>query len=95
MIKSIERTQTDLIKIKGTNQITAFINKSRKKLNDITERFDTFEYNYKKLKEIKSTVTALNIEFQQILVEYQVSLISNKQYSFEFSNSSIEKIFVR
>jgi hypothetical protein len=84
-----------LIKIKGTNQITAFINKSRKKLNDIKERFDTFEYNYKKLKEIKSTVTALNIEFQQILVEYQVSLISNKQYSFEFSNSSIEKIFVR
>ena len=84
-----------MIKIKGTNQITAFINKSRKKLNDITERFDTFEYNYKKLKEIKSTVTALNIEFQQILVEYQVSLISNKQYSFEFSNSSIEKIFVR
>ena len=84
-----------MIKIKGTNQITAFINKSRKKLNDIKERFDTFEYNYKKLKEIKSTVTALNIEFQQILVEYQVSLISNKQYSFEFSNSSIEKIFGR
>ena len=84
-----------MIKIKGTNQITVFINKSRKKLNDITEMFDTFEYNYKKLKEIKSTVTALNIEFQQILVEYQVSLISNKQYSFEFSNSSIEKIFGR
>ena len=84
-----------MIKIKGTNQITAFINKSRKKLNYITEWFDTFEYNYKKLKEIKSTVTALNIEFQQILVEYQVSLISNKQYSFEFSNSSIEKIFGR
>ena len=46
MIKSIERTQTDLIKRKGTNRITAFINKTRKKLNDITERFDTFEYNY-------------------------------------------------
>ena len=84
-----------MIKIKGTYQITAFINKSRKKLNDITERFDTFDYNYKKSKELKSTVTALNIEFQQILVEYQVSLISNKQYSFEFFNSSIEKIFGR
>ena len=59
-VATIERTQTDLIKRKGTNQITA-----------------------------------LNIEVQQILVEYQVSFISNKQYSFEFSNSSIEKIFGR
>jgi hypothetical protein len=44
MIKSIERTKTDLIKRKGTNKITAS-----------------------------------NIEFQQILVEYQASLISNKE----------------
>jgi len=58
MIKSIERTQTDLIKRKGTNQITA-----------------------------------LNIEFQQILVEYQASPLYC--YSFEFFDSSIEKIFGR
>jgi len=53
MIKSVERTQTDLIKIKGTNQITFFIDKSRKKLYDITERFYTFEYNYKKVQRNK------------------------------------------
>jgi hypothetical protein len=53
MIKSAERTQTDLIKRKGTNKITAFIDKSRKKLNDITKRFDTFEYNYKKVQRNK------------------------------------------
>ena len=59
-VATIERTQTDLIKRKGTNQITA-----------------------------------LNIEFQQILVEYQASLISNKECSFKFFDSSIEKIFGR
>ena len=49
MIKSIEKTQTDFINRKGVNQTAAFIYKSRKKLNDIKERFDTFEFNYKKL----------------------------------------------
>jgi len=89
MIKSVERTQTDLIKRKGTNQITAFIDKSRKKLNDITKRFDTFEYNYKKFKEIKSTVTALNILFQQILVEYRLYLLAIKS---NLLNSSIHRL---
>jgi hypothetical protein len=40
-------------------------------------------------------VQSLNIEFQQILVEHQASLISNKEYSFEFFDLSIEKIFGR
>jgi hypothetical protein len=84
-----------LIKRKGANQITAFIDKSRKKLDLITERFDTFEYNYKKFKEIKSTVTALNKELQEIIVEYQDSLILKKDYSFEFVESPAEHIFGR
>jgi len=95
MIKSVEKTQTDLIKRKGANQITAFIDKSRKKLDLITERFDTFEYNYKKFKEIKSTVTALNKELQEIIVEYQDLLILKKDYSFEFVESPTEHIFGR
>ena len=66
MTKSIEKTQTDFINRKGVNQTAAFIDKSRKKLNDIKERFDTFEFNYKKFKEIKSKLTALNKEFKKI-----------------------------
>ena len=44
--KRMEKKNRKEWRKKGTNRKTAYINKTRKKLNDITERFDTFEYNY-------------------------------------------------
>jgi hypothetical protein len=59
MIKSIEKTQADFIKSKGVNQTAAFIDCGLIRLSLIIK-------SYKKFKEIKSKLTALNKEFQKI-----------------------------
>ena len=94
VIQSIEDTQVNYIKLsKQVNQISTDIEQSKKELDDFTKRFDTFEINDKKFKAIKQGVVAVNQTFDKIIIDYNNSLVGNKEYSFAFMERPISEIF--
>jgi len=96
IIKSVEMDQMNLIQLsKEANQLTNNIEKSKTDLNQLIAQFDILEFNDKKFEDIKASVAVVNQEFNNILAEYQDSLISNKKCTFEFKELSIEDIFGR
>jgi hypothetical protein len=78
---------------KQVNQISTDIEQSKKELDNFTKRFDTFEINDKKFKAIKQGVVAVNQTFDNIIIDYNNSLVGNKEYSFAFMDRPISDIF--
>ena len=96
LIKSIESNQLNCIKLsKEVDRLTSDIEKFKQELNELVDRFDTFEINDAKFTDIKQSVTVLNDSFTKILEEYNDSLIGNKEYTFKFKDIEIEDIFGR
>jgi hypothetical protein len=96
MIKLIEISQLYQIKLpKRVTEITKDIDKCKKKLKGYMFQFETVEYSDKKFGEIKARVADLNTEFHELIVEFQVKLIGNKKYTFEFDEISMVDIFGR
>ena len=75
--------------------MTINIEKSKNELNKLIIQFDSLEINDKKIKDVKANVAVVNQILYKILAEYQVNLIGNKDYTFEFEESRIEDIFGR
>ena len=76
--------------------MTTNIKNSKDELNKSILQFDKFEFDDKKfITKIKASVAIVNQELHKLLVEYQQNLIANKNWIFEFKESSIEDIFGR
>jgi hypothetical protein len=96
LIKSLELNQKNLIKIsKRVNQLTINIEKSKNELIKLIIQFDSLKTYDKKFEDIKASVSVVNQELHYILAKYQVYLIGDKDYTFEFNELSVEDIFGR
>jgi DNA repair ATPase RecN len=96
VIQLIEGTQANYIKIsQQVNQISTNIEQSKKELDEYVERFNTLDINDKKYEDIKQGVVGVNKKFDKIILDYNNSLIGNKEYSFKFNVISIADVFGR
>jgi chromosome segregation ATPase len=96
MIKSIEGTKVNCMRLsKEVNRLTTDLEKSKKQLTELLERFDTFLISDKKFEDIKESACVINQSLAIIFKEYTDSLIGNKKYSFEFKEFQIEDVFGR
>ena len=59
------------------------INKQKKLLDELLERFDRFEFNDKKFEDINNSVVLLNKDLNRKLEVYKISLLDKKTYTFE------------
>jgi hypothetical protein len=75
--------------------ISAEIEKSRIKLNQLSIDFDTFVIEDKKLEDISLKVNDLKPKLVDLFEEYKDSLLDNKKYEFHFDPIEIEDIFGR
>ena len=84
IIKSIKSTQSNCLELsKGINQLTIEVEKSKRNLNGLIEKFKIKQQNVMFLKE----------DLAKILKEYYESLLDFKKYSFDFSEIPIKNIF--
>lgn len=60
------------------------IKQSKKELDELITRFDTFEIDEKRFGDIKQSVGVLKTSFDQIIEDYECSLIGGKEYTFGF-----------
>ena len=94
VIQSIESTQVNYNNLcKQVNQISTDIKQSKKELDEFTKGFDTSEIDEKKLEVIKQGVVAVNEKFNKIILNYNNSIVGNKEYSFTFSERPMADIF--
>ena len=62
------------------------IENSKQELTKLIDRFDTFEINDKKFKDIKQSLVVLNRRLSRTLCERKDSMLGDKEYAFEFSS---------
>ena len=94
IIGQIDQTKTDCIKMaKEINQITTDIENLRTDLNNLVQRFDSFEFNDEKYEDINSRVDILQPKFEDILDEYKYLLLGGKDYEFRAKDKSMENVF--
>ena len=87
IIKSIEDTQSECFKMsKEVNKLTVEVEKSKRNLNGLVNRFDLFEKKQKK-------EAVINESFSKVLTEYKESLLGYNKYSFDFKEIDIKDIF--
>ncbi len=90
LIQSIEREQLNYVSLsKEVNEVSTNIDRSKQKLDGFIKKFDTFEINDKKFKDIKNSVFILNKNFKSIISDFRKSLLGHNEYSFKFENTSI------
>ena len=87
IIKSIENTQSECFKMsKEVNQVTAEVEKSKKNLNEMANRFNLFDMKQKR-------VVIINESYSKFLEEYKESLFGYNKYSFDFNEIDIKDAF--
>ena len=92
IIQSIEETKASCVELSKTvDKLTAEIEKSKKELNKLIERFDTFDIDDKR--DIMNSVIIFNKRLSIKADQHKASLIGNKDYSFEFNEIQIDDIF--
>ena len=63
---------------KENNDIKIKIENSKKELNELIKKFDTFKIDEKKFHDIKDNVSDLNKKLEENLIELESSLIGHK-----------------
>jgi len=92
IIQSIEKTKASCVEMSKTvDKLTAEIEKSKKELNILIERFDSFNIDDKS--DIMNSVIKFNKRLTRIVGIHKASLIGNEEYSFEFNEIQIDDIF--
>ena len=87
IIKSIENMQSECLKMsKGVNQMTVEVEKSKKNLNELANRFNLFDMKQK-------SVAVINESYSKVLGEYKESLLGYNKYSFDFNEIDIKDAF--
>ena len=77
---------------KQENILKTKIDNSKKELNESINKFDVFNFNESDLFDIKENITEMGHKFDN-LSQLRQSLIDYKEYSFNFNDQSIERIF--
>ncbi len=94
IIKSIEITKENCIKLsKESKRLSTEIEKSMVELTKLIGGFDTFEISDKKFEEIKKSLIILNRGLTRTLGENKDSISKGKEYTFEFQEIDIKKLF--
>ena len=94
IIKSIEITKENCIKLsKESKRLSTEIEKSKVELTKLIDGFDTFEISDKKFEEIKKSLIVLNRGLTRTLGETKDSITRGKEYTFEFQEIDIKKLF--
>ena len=94
IIKSIEITKENCIKLsKESKRLSTEIEKSKEELTKLIDGFDTFEISDKKFEEIKKSLIVLNRGLTRTLGETKDSITRGKEYTFEFQEIDIKKLF--
>ena len=94
VIQLIEKSQLNYIQLsKEANVITANIDEYKESLDYFIYQFDTLDINDKKFENIKISISVLNNNFKDIISNYQKSLLSNNEYSFNINEMPIQSVF--
>ena len=94
ILQSIESAKENCVKLsQESKRLSREIRNSKKELTELIDRFDTFEIDEKKFEEIRQSLTVLNRGLTRTLREYKDSLIDNKEYTFEFQEIDIKRLF--
>ena len=94
MIRSIENSKENCVRLaKEGRRLKMDINKQKKVLDELLERFDRFDIDEKEFKEIKESVVLLNRSITFKIEELKCSVVGNKVYSFEIKDIDIENNF--
>ena len=94
MIRSIENSKENCVRLaKEGRRLKMDINKQKKVLDELLERFDRFDIDEKEFEEIKESVVLLNRRITFKIEEYKCSVVGNKVYSFEIKDIDIENNF--
>ena len=94
IILSIGSAKESCIKLsKESKRLSTEIEKSKQELTYLIDRFDNFEINVKKFKEIKQSLSILNGGLIRALSENKYSIINFTEYKFDFQEIHIENLF--
>ena len=94
MIRSIENSKENCVRLaKEGRRLKMDINKQKKALDELLERFDRFDIDEKEFEEIKESVVLLNRSITFKIEELKCSVVGNKIYSFEIKDIDIENNF--
>ncbi len=94
IIQSMENTKQFLVQLsKDVSQLAEDVESSKMKLSNLTEKFDTFEFDDERLESIKNSMEHFRVDNSKIVVKYKEALLGHNKYSFEFNHRSIEEFF--
>ena len=94
MIQSIEICKHNCVKLaKEAKRLDMDINKRKKVLDELLERFDRFDNDQKEFDEIKQSVAILNKSHTCQIDQFKCSVVGNKVYSFETKDIDIGNNF--
>ena len=79
--------------VKKSKRLSTEIEQSKEELTELVDDFDRFEIGTEKFEEIRQILTVLNRGLTRTLREYKDSLIDNKEYTFEFQEIDIKRLF--
>jgi len=94
IMQSIESAKDNCIKLsKESTRLGTESEESNKKLAELIDRFDIFEFNDRKFDEIMQSLTVLNGDLIRILSQNKDSILGGKDYIFEFEEINITGLF--
>ena len=79
--------------VKEGKRLEINVQKQKKVLDELLERFDRFDIDELKFDEIKQSVALFNKSLASKINEYKCSVVGNKVYSFETKDIDIENNF--
>jgi len=94
IIQSIESAKENCIKLfKESKRLGTEIERSKKELTKLIDKFDTFDFNKLKFETAKNSLSILNGCLTRKLSEYKDSIIGGKENTFEFKDVDINVLF--
>lgn len=94
LILSMDITEDRCLKLAKTiTTISQDIVNLKHELRELKKRFDTLEISDKKFENIKKSVVLIKEKSENILSEYNYSLLENKEYSFACKKFNSKKMF--
>jgi len=92
-IESINNAQSNCQKLaKEVNKLCKDFKDSKKKLNKLIRKFETFKISKQKFEDLKTKVAYLKSKLNDMLTEFKSSLINNKEYTFQFEDVPISNV---
>jgi hypothetical protein len=94
IIESIEKNKSTCFELaKTADTLRTKIEKSEQELNQLIERFDTFNFDIEDKGDIIKNVLLFTRRLTRIIGQHKASLTANKMFSFEFKADQVEDIF--